>query len=734
MGFELRRSFILVVGACQLATGQFFQGSILDPSLNVPVTTLPPENPAPSPSSSGSNFGDMFSNGFSSFRNKFDSLLGEAKDVASSQAQAMRQPSSSSQVPFLSPPSPSPSSALLPSLEDDAQSSLKWLDQAAEPRLSDSAPSPAVLIGSSSPSPAPPVSPGTGLLGVEANGILGSVQAVVPKEDTSIKGFLKEVLGSHASGAASSDSSPSFWDSLMNLQINKTIEELAATAALIVVILLLIKYRDKVLILLTEDDRIHTDVLDTFNFCCFKSCGLRCFHCPDWCCWQRCAGWSPLQPIASHLGFGGCLIEVSNIVVGDLPPWRGYIAGTFSGTSRPADYYLEFRTGSSPPQATAVAEAKMNKRIHFPEKIILKIRDNPLEEMVYVKVQRLHFLGSYEVCEQAFNAQTIIDWAEKARPEEELKRFQMRPFVTEELETPPWFMCRFKMAHASDERSLHNFNDFGTNSVRLGQRETKRLITKTGGTRNDWNELIPMAEFKQEYILVDADGNPKMETKEVNLDRMRRLRTCLNIVDWTIVLIVIIYVFIMGTFFLYSESCYKSYLSISIAQGAWKKKESLHDHFPFPMSLEDMSVWLEACEMRTKGTGIEYGTHYCRPTVEQLLGDCKSLPPGQPQPTAFRPFLEWLQSFDSRYHFAWGRGIPCECQTCRYEVDISATTGIVTWSAIGVLAVLIFLATFGIRLLRNGIMNCMKLRIHEEEGREYMGLRTPTLSAPSGMR
>ncbi|CAK0814988.1 unnamed protein product, partial [Prorocentrum cordatum] len=134
------------------------------------------------------------------------------------------------------------------------------------------------------------------------------------------------------------------------------------------------RYRDRVLVVLTGDDRIHGTSLDFVWWFFFRCCGMctgdwtRCLTRSCLCPCKRIRGQNLVNVVGRYLGLTHYTVELKNIVVGDLP-WTG-----------PGDFFLQVECEANPPINSSLAQSKEPKVVHFPELVTLHLRWSHFEQ------------------------------------------------------------------------------------------------------------------------------------------------------------------------------------------------------------------------------------------------------------------------------------------------------------------------------------------------------------------
>lgn len=425
----------------------------------------------------------------------------------------------------------------------------------------------------------------------------------------------------------------------------KYIQEVLVLSIAVIILGLVYVYWNRVVFLLTGDDRIHCSSLDCVWWCCFRCGGLctgewtrRISWCP--CFPARLRGKNLVRSFGQMIGWATVSVEIKNITVGDLPFDQGR-----------GDFYLSVEASTNPPMVTALQEEKLPKVVHFPEIISLKIRDSSLEKRVAIIVKELNVIGSQDICQIHLSSSSLIDWARDLSPDNRVKRFQMQPCDNSvERETPAWILLEF--SEADDVRGVETLGniDEGGVAVRTWVPMDHQTVAASGahpaahhdGAKSGaamWRQAprqnvdLQVSPFKHSYALLDDSGNPVAEPSEENLGNLRRLRKlalCIFATYHTLVWVIILgYLF----FRFYVWSCYRHFTwdTIALLRGA-----------AFPISSANLHAYVKDCHARFDGTGLSNGAgptnllaDACRPNSTVIRAVCQNMPIGQPRPEAF---------------------------------------------------------------------------------------------------
>jgi hypothetical protein len=334
------------------------------------------------------------------------------------------------------------------------------------------------------------------------------------------------------------------------------------------------------------------------------------------------------------MGLYQTVIEVKNIVVGDLP----YDLTT-------GDFYLSISVGTNPDMVTSLQESKHPKVVHFPEIMQLKIRHSSFEPRVHIKVKELNVIGSDELCECILSASAIMDWMDDEDP---MKRFQMRCINHDiERETPPWLCLEF--SRPTENRQIETLpasdmwampGGMGRLQVRTWEATENASPVKGGSTRpgalnskySDGTIIATrelkkrtIGQMKHDYQLLDDSGNPIEEPDEKTLDRITCCRNCVlcgfHLCNCLVFLAVLSY----ACFRFYVWSCYRQFSFMTMA---------VLNSQPLPISNAHLHDIVEKCHDKIRGTGTAAGMDTCRPNETQILYVCENLPQ-QNRPEAF---------------------------------------------------------------------------------------------------
>jgi len=487
----------------------------------------------------------------------------------------------------------------------------------------------------------------------------------------------------------------------------KYIQEILVVTVAIIVLALIYVYWNRVVFLLTGDDRLHCSSLDCIWTC--LRCGGYCTG--EWTRWcSRCVPCLPrswrgrnlVQLLGQWVGWATYTIELKNITCGDLPFDEGR-----------GDFYLSIECSTNPPIVTALQEEKLPKVLHFPEICSLKIRDSFLEKRVRIIVKELNVIGSHEICDIHLSSTAIVDWARAPILENRVKRFQMRPIDNSiERETPPWLLVEF--SESDDVRGVDGLGAVtdGGQFVRTWVPTDHESVRASGaqglayhdGARlggNMWtnaprqNVDLQVGPFKNTYQLLDDAGNPVQEPPETALAKLRIMRKCAQCLFGLFQCFVWLLIFGWCCFRFYIWSCYRHFNWITIA----KLRAAT-----FPISDANLHEYVKDCHQKFDGTGLSNGNgpttalaDACRPNAATILDTCVNLPVGQPRPEAFTMQLhEW-------FGFTMEHGARCFDGICEFRNKL------VEWDkTMALICVFLFLMTFVCKFCMNGCIKAAK--------------------------
>jgi len=347
-----------------------------------------------------------------------------------------------------------------------------------------------------------------------------------------------------------------------------------------------------------------------------------------------------VKSLAAHAGVSTHTIELSNIVVGDLP-FKGY-----------GDFYLSIECAQNPPIVTSLAEHKHPKVVHFPEVITLRVRESIVEKPVRIKVLELNIVGSVELCEVHLTTMNAVSWA--ADPHKG-KRFVMLAKDREyELATPPWIALDFNFP-LHDPRHLDSLHAAGgTVRTALWDAPDSR---KGQSTYMDSD----LATFKHRYSLVDSGGNIVQEPPEEDIRYIFLMRRCVQKMVQILTFLSVMSTIVLGAVRLYLGSCYQGYYTFTQAIGG-----ALGAPLVPPIPIAKLRAVHKYCAQEFTGTGAHEGIP-CRPLLEKVLETCLHMPPHSKRPMAFSRLLEDTFGEDPPI-----QPLGCPAETCRHYVTMSA--------------------------------------------------------------
>jgi len=357
------------------------------------------------------------------------------------------------------------------------------------------------------------------------------------------------------------------------------------------------RYRDRVLFLLTGDDRLHGNALDFIWF------GWRkCFAMfPNDCV---CFGYNFKKNIGRSMGLLSTPLRLSNLRVGDLPfDDRG-------------DFYLTIECGDHPPITTSVVEDSDPKVVHFFEPINIRLRDNVMENKVIFTVKEEDVFGSKSLCHFSIEAKQVFDMLDDER-EKSGKRYILHRFKMEALngqisETPPWIIMEISSEIDDSLREIEENPNSGMTAL---------MTRKNFGasTQIPMYEKFNAEELKKDFKLLDGQGRVVMEPDESDLEYLREYKRqnmwYSNIFFFILILIISGYML----FRFYVWSCYRQFRDIAIA-----KAQGFHP------PLDEF----ERLNIKNECNGAVPRTHpSCFPGPLTIKGECRK--PGAHPPWAF---------------------------------------------------------------------------------------------------
>ncbi|CAE7826088.1 Ccdc65 [Symbiodinium sp. CCMP2592] len=473
----------------------------------------------------------------------------------------------------------------------------------------------------------------------------------------------------------------------------KVVQQLLVCLIIVILLVCLCIHRKSVLIILTGDDSLHATLPDCCWYGVWQCCGLCKYDwvtmCTSWPCCGKWRGSNPVRTMAQWVGVTSMSVELSNIVVGDIPFYR---YGAFSVT---------VECGKYPPLQTSVQEDQDPKTIHFPEVLTLRLRDTMWDSPVVITVNQINFVGIHKVAEVRLSPTTVAKWAHQAALN--CRKGKGDSFNTKRLaltlhdrnleaETPPWVSITFGTPTA-DLRHLDHFHANSSLSVRLATWDNV-----PDPTTGEFFAEHPLTRMKQDYHLVDGAGNWVQEPDEAELYWLSSCRSLLFATYSILSFLVIGGVVCYGAFRYYVKNCYEKFELLTIAK-SWQPHA-----FPMPTcALQSIS---HTCEVRTKGTGLKQGSDICLPLDQQVEFTCDS--PPQDRPTAFSFILEDLG-------YASNTGVKCFDGLCQLRNKIVRFDHIVFFGSL----FLLFFIFCLFRPLANSCLDGARVRAQQRSNSRY---------------
>jgi hypothetical protein len=188
----------------------------------------------------------------------------------------------------------------------------------------------------------------------------------------------------------------------------KTFDKVIILIIFTLVLILAIKYRRRILFLLTGDDMIRLDIFS----CCHNPCIDSC------CCCH--ANW-PARYIGRFFGVWPHVVQFENFAIGNIPCSEG---GFFGLGTKTADLFIELEQGINPTMQTRVQQGSDGTIAHFGDSFSINIHDSMLEGDIKIKVMDQDVVGHDEVCFINLEPKTVIRLASE-KPHVPL-RFQLK--------------------------------------------------------------------------------------------------------------------------------------------------------------------------------------------------------------------------------------------------------------------------------------------------------------------
>jgi len=364
-------------------------------------------------------------------------------------------------------------------------------------------------------------------------------------------------------------------------------------------IVVLFKYRDRVIMALTGDDRIHLDVNDLMWS--LLTCGRLCDG--EWtrsltgaccCCFPSLKGRNLFRVMGQELGVVPYNLLVTNIVVGDLPKFRK------------ADLYLSVETGANPPQVTSVVELADPKTVAFADTLNIRVRRSPVESNVRFVVKEMNTLGSTDICECYLSPLYLIRWKDKQQGPKRLKMDACNR--NEQFTFPAWILMDI-----SDVQELRSEKPFDVT-----------VMSSSTGAKMQHESIT---EFKSSYKLVDGGGLHAQEPDEERVGQIdtakRAKKVCL--LQLTAVVSLVVLSFVVSR--LYCFACYKKYGDITMFNDFGAE---------FPLTKAKKAFYLSRC-----GRGSNLAVEFVKDTVSSTAkGSGEADPDLAMSPTALPSNLD----------------------------------------------------------------------------------------------
>jgi len=328
---------------------------------------------------------------------------------------------------------------------------------------------------------------------------------------------------------------------------------------MVVALFFVIKYRDRVLFLITGDNQVHVDFNSSlwivFCTCCRQCTGewtkcvsyVLCFPC------KSLRGRNLKRMLGQLLGVVPIPVQISNIVVGDLPMYTTQ------------DIFLSVEVGTTPAQITSTCEDARPKVAQFPDTMLVRVRRSIAEGHVRFCVKAVHAFGCTELCECYINPMILVQWSNMQRGP---KRFRMDPIDRQRSDAlfPPWLLMELNPMQEWGGTPLTDF------SVRLTNTQTGEVEAPASNP----------GDFKSRYRLLNTYGIAAEEPDENiygKLDKMRQRRgACLTQSCGILWLVILIFGFLR----IYNFACYREYQIIHILdnyQLDFPVSEDERDHY-----------------------------------------------------------------------------------------------------------------------------------------------------------
>ena len=459
----------------------------------------------------------------------------------------------------------------------------------------------------------------------------------------------------------------------------------------------LIIFRERILLALTGDRKLHGDVLSMMKsflgFCCcsfgWRTWCFPCvsfFHCTDLILSQLCcrvhtadhcqtAVVSCQGAIQRYLGLNPRTLIISDVVVGDLP------------LEEDGDFFFSIDCGVSPEQRSSVEESN-GYAIQFADTMLCKVRLSVFEEPVHVIVWRLHFLSPSKLCEVHLSPSVMFELTEK-------KNWRIAMHPSDPLaphKAHPWIS--FQVQETNDYHALTPRQELRSEAAGFAP----LWCSPRNASLNLSASHLDYERFKKERSqLFDRELHLMHEPEADGLDhRCLKSRWAKRACHGAL-LILMLLIFPR----MYMMSCYHQYEWVTVVQEVVKNNAS------FPVAAHDIGHWHDGvwtnpelfafwkrCQEDLLGVDsstisrLDSYLRYCVPSGHEVEETCETeLIKGIMRPRAFKDAVDLLESsgglgktlvrqvrkLDHLVHsfspqqYLFSGGLPCSCGVVRWR-------------------------------------------------------------------
>jgi hypothetical protein len=196
----------------------------------------------------------------------------------------------------------------------------------------------------------------------------------------------------------------------------KTFDKAIIFVIFTLITILAIRFRHRILFLLTGDDTLRLDMFCICHNGCVDSC----------CCCK--SNW-PARYLGRWFGVWPHVVQFENFAIGNIPCAEGGIFDkllpSVARATPTGDLFVELEQGINPTMQTRVQQGSDGKIVHFGDSFSMNMHDSMMEGDINIRVMDQDIVSHDEVCYLTLDPQTVIKLA-SSQPHVPL-RFQLKP-------------------------------------------------------------------------------------------------------------------------------------------------------------------------------------------------------------------------------------------------------------------------------------------------------------------